>query len=194
MPDTPSIVILKSFDYRGKPEVWSNKYHFSGTVPSSDAAWKILADALIAAEAPMFKGNVTFPGALGYVAGDNNSVFQIDYTVPPNTLATGTASVGSAQEGPGDSAFWVRWGTPDRTSKGKKIYLRKYFHGTLLDATGDFLLPAQASAAATYAGKMTDGTLPGGFKVCGPQGAVAGANKVQTAITTRTLKRRGKRP
>ena len=194
MPDTPSITTVKSFSYRGKVEEWGNTYHFSGDTPSNDADWKTLSDALIAQEKTMMPASVTFTKAYGYVAGNESSVFQINYADPPNTVVAGTLAFGSNPRAPGDAAFWVRWKTSERNTKGRPIYLRKYFHGVVLNTEGDAILPAQKTAATAYAGKMTDGTLPGGFKVCGPQGAVAGAALATSFATTRTLKRRGSDP
>jgi hypothetical protein len=190
MPDTPSITINKQFTYRGVKEVYSNTYHFSGTTPSGDADWLALALAIWAAEAPMLPNDQQFTGYLGYAAGNEHAVSIKDYVADGTSMPSGTNTVGSSV--PGDAAVWVRWRTSERTSKGKPIYLRKYFHHVA--GSGDDPAPQFKSAAATYAGKMTDGSLPGGAKVCGPQGAVAGTAKVSPFFTTRTLKRRGKRP
>ena len=196
MPDTPSITIVKRFPYRGDTmEEYSNKYHFSGDTPGDDAGWKTLADAIIAAERPMLPAEVTFVRAYGHEAGNEFAVAAIDYTAPPLTPVAGTFSAPGTAKAPGDAAFWVRWRTPAKNSRGKWIYLRKYFHGIRLGTTdGDLLAAQQKTAAETYGAKMVDGSLPGGVKVCGPQGAVAGPVAVSTYVTTRTLKRRGKRP
>lgn len=196
MPDTPSITIIKSFTYRGLAEEFSNTYHFSGTTPVDYAAWKALADAIITAERPTVESNVTFVQAYGYAAGTNHSVAQIDYRVAPNTVLAGTLTSDGMQMMPGDVAATVRWQTPDYTEYGKRIYLRKYFHGVkALNTTQiDKLNLNQSTALATFAAKLIDGTLPGSFKYCGPQGAVASNPAVNQWLTTRTLKRRGKRP
>lgn len=196
MPDTPSITIVKRFPYRGDTmEEFSNKYHFSGDVPGDDAAWKTLADAIIAAERPMLPASVSFVRAYGHEAGNEFAVATIDYTAPPLTPVAGTLAVSGVAKAPGDAAFWVRWRTAHKNSRGKWIYLRKYFHGVLIGTTdGDIVATQQKAAAEAYAPKMTDGSLPGGVKICGPQGAVAGPAAVSTYTTTRTLKRRGKRP
>lgn len=198
MPNTPKITIVKRFTYRNAPEEFSNSYHFSGTVPSDAAGWKTLADAIITAERPTVIADIKFVRAYGYVAGTIASVAQIDYTQAPNTLLSGTKTI-TAQIAPGDAAATVRWLTPDTNSRGKKIYLRKYFHGVEVqagtsDAACDMVNPAQKALWLTFANKMIDGTLPGGFTYCGPQGAVASAPAVAQFVTTRTLKRRGKRP
>lgn len=194
MPDTPSITIVKSFSYRGVAEEWANTYHFSGDTPANAADWKTLADAIIAQEKTLQTSTTTFVKAYGYVAGNESSVWQINYADPPNTVVAGTLPGGGMPRAPGDAAFWVRWKTPDRNTKGRPIYLRKYFHGVMLDGGGDSIYAAQKTAATAYAAKMIDGTLPGNFRVCGPQGAVASAPKVTSFATTRTLKRRGSDP
>lgn len=191
MPDMPSIVILKTFGYRGVPEEWGNVYHFSGTTPGTSAEWKTLADAIWAEERKFLPADVKINRALGYAAGNEISVFQVNYFDPPNTITGGLLSTGT--QPPGDAAVWIRWATGERNIKGRPIYLRKYFHGVNITPP-DTVLPTARTAMLAYGAKMTDGTLPGGFRVCGPQGAVAGTVKVPTSVTTRTLKRRGKDP
>lgn len=191
MPDTPSITIVKKFTYRGLAEEWSNKYHFSGPVPADTAAWKTLADAIIAAERPCVSSVTTFVRAYGYAAGNDFSVAQIDYTLAPAVVLAGSYSTGGQVPSPGDVAAWVRWYT-GASANGKKIYCRKYFHDVYTSAA-DQLATAQKTAMVTYAGKMIDGTLPNGVKYCGPQGAVLSNPAVGSFVTTRTLKRRGKR-
>lgn len=196
MPDTPSITIVKAFEYRNDPnEKWSNTYHFSGTTPTGVAGWKALADAIIAKERTFLMDNVRFVTALGYEAGNPNAVQIIDYTVAPNTVVTGAISGTEGDRAPGDAAQWVRWNTGTRNSRGKYVYLRKYFHGfPLTQSDADTASAASRAAMATYAAQMYDGTLPGGAKICGPQGDDVIAHLVGPFVTTRTLKRRGKRP
>lgn len=195
MPDTPSITIVQSTDYRGAAEEYSNTYHFSGTTPANAADWKTLADAIIAAQKVCFLNTISFVQAYGYEAGNENSVAQIDYRVPPNTVVVGTYAGGGAGQCQGDVAATTRWYTGASSSRGKKIYCRKYWHGVNPDAADlDKLLPAQRTLLQTFAAKLIDGTLPGSFKYCGPQGAVLQAPETSQWLTTRTLKRRGKRP
>jgi hypothetical protein len=195
MPDTPSITIVKSFDYRGVPEEWSNRYHFSGTVPTDTAGWKTLADAIIAAERPVVSSAVTFVKAYGYVAGNDNSVAQIDYHISPAVVLSGTFVPTGGQRCPGDVAATVRWYTGASSTRGKKIYCRKYIHDVYFATNDpDNVLALQRTALGVYGAKMIDGTLPGSAKYCGPQGAVLSAPTVDIHTTTRTLKRRGKRP
>lgn len=195
MPDTPSITIIKRFTYRDQPEEFSNTYHFSGTTPVDRAAWKVLADAIITAERAATLSNVSFVGAYGYEAGTEHSVAQLDYDIAPDAPAlAGTLAV-TDNRCSGDVAATIRWYTGAYSSRGKKIYCRKYMHGVMAStADQDELATPQRTAYQTFAAKLIDGTLPGGFKYCGPQGAVLSAPLVATYLTTRTLKRRGKRP
>lgn len=195
MPDTPSITIVKAFTYRGKREEFSNKYHFSGTTPGSDAAWKTLADAWIAQEARIMHSGVKFVRVYGYEAGNEISVAQIDYEAAPLTPAVGTLAAGSGRAFlTPEASLMIRWRTPERNSRKKWIYLRKYYHGTRVETDGDRIDTLVVTEAQAMAAKLTDGTLPGGAKYCGPQGAVAGAIQVDPYAVSRELKRRGKRP
>lgn len=196
MPDQPSITIVKRFTYRGDTtEEFSNTYHFSGTTPANLAAWKTLADAIIAAEAPTVSAGVAFVQAYGYEAGNDNSVAQIDYRVAPLSPTVGSFTGGTNPAAPGDVAATTRWATPNFTSRGKRIYCRKYWHAVFMQAAAtDTLATTQRTALQTFGAKLIDGTLPGSFKYCGPQGAVLSAPETSAWLTTRTLKRRGKRP
>jgi hypothetical protein len=104
-------------------------------------------------------------------------------------------NVTSAIKLPGDTALTIRWNTPDFNSRGKRIYCRKYMHD-VYESSSDRDKPdtGQVSNYNVFASKLIDGTLPGSFKYCGPQGAVLSSPAVGTYLTTRTLKRRGKRP
>lgn len=195
MPDTKSITIVKKFTYRGKREEFSNKYHLSGTTPSDAAGWKTLADAIIELERPLMRSAVTFVRAYGYEAGNEVSVAQIDYEAPPLTPKAGSANVFPNQQVmQPESSVMLRSRTPERNTRKKWIYLRKYFHGSVVNADGETIAPEIVTAGNTFLSKMTDGTLPGGAKWCGPQGATAGAGLVDPFAVSRELKRRGKRP
>jgi hypothetical protein len=195
VPDTPSLTIIKRFTYRDADEDFSNTYHFNGTTPANPVDWKTLTDAFIAEERKTVYANVKFVGAYGYEAGNESSVWGIDYTMPPNTALAGTGDFAPGAFAPGDTAATIRWSTGAKNSRGKWIYCRKYMHGVFMNPSdADELNVSQKSAFATFAAKIISGTLPGSFRYSGPQGAVLSTPVVNPYLTTRTLKRRGKRP
>ncbi len=191
----PGIVLVKRFLYRGVAEEWSNKYHFTETAPSNGTDWKTLYDAVIAKEKTLYTSDSHVVRAYGYTNTDNNAVNSFDYTAAAAEVA-GTFSDGTATTAPGDAAGWVRWKTPDLNSRGKPIYLRKYFHGIKVQtAAPDSMPTAWITAANTFGTALQGGTgAITGFTVCGPTGAVASNRTASVFVTTRTLKRRGRRP
>ena len=120
---------------------------------------------------------------------------QIDYEAPPNTVLSGTFADAAHRRMPGDVAATIRWPTGLLNSRGKQIYARKYMHAVYCqDDDGDELLDTQAAALKAFGDDMADGGLPQGVRYCLPQGAGLGVCLVSKWLTTRTLKRRGKRP
>lgn len=195
MPDTPSLTIIKQFTYRDQPEEWSNTYHFSGTTPVNEAAWETLARAVANLEKNVLTSNTKIVGAYGYIAGQEASVFQANWLGPPDTAIVGSLTWDVSVMCPGDAAATVRWYTGQKNSKGKKIYCRKYFHDVARKSTDpDEVNATWMTNYATLAAGLIAGTLPGGVKYCGPQGAVLQDPAASPYVTTRTLKRRGKRP
>lgn len=195
MPDTDSIVIAKSFNYRGSPEVWTNKYHLEGTTPADLAAARTLLRAIWDSEKVVLGSDVTLVGGSFYNAGNEAAAFMFDATNIGGTSATNAGSSSTSATTPGDTSVWVRWGTAERNSKNKPIYLRKYFHGIPLQASdGDIVPSATRTALLAHGAKMYDGSLPGGMKICGPQGADAISHGVAQFTTTRTLKRNARTP
>src|SRR5215210_383346 len=172
MPDMPSLTLIKSFDYRGQPEEWSNTYHFSGTTPADFAAWKTLADAVFAEEKKVWSNQTVGVRAYGYEAGNDNAVAVIPYDGITYPSIGGTYAATAADAAPGDCAATVRWWTGAVSSRGKRVYCRKYFHDVYTaGVSNDLVAATQQAVMATLAAKLIDGTLPGSFRYCGPQGA-----------------------
>jgi hypothetical protein len=195
MPDTDSITLVKRFTYRDLPEEWSNTYHLDGVTPVNDAEWRALAIAIHNSEKQCYTADHVLVAAYGYEAGNETSVYQGDFTVGSSALAPGTLTVvANSTRMAGDQAAWIR-ARVGLSSTGKKVYVRKYFHGGTVQ-TGD---PDETQTnwrdnAAAHAAAMLAGGLPGGMKWVGPQGATPIEPQVSRYVTTRTLKRRGKRP
>lgn len=185
------ITTIKHFQYRGSTEEWSNHYRFSGTTPADQTAWQTFADALKVMERIALTPANDLIAWYGYNPGSDHANFSGGYSSPTaGTLSTTGSTVLS-----GDTAVWMRWWTGQVTSKGKKIYLRKYFHPAVC-ATGtpDVLGAAQTTMLQGLAEGLCDGTLAGGAKICDKDGHVGINPSISPFVTTRTLKRRGKRP
>lgn len=195
MPDTPSITLVKTFTYRDLPEEWSNTYHFNGATPSTAAEWKALALAIHATERTCFGPQSSLVKSYGYVAGNEHSVAQIDHSLDPLAGRQGSLT-GGAGDAPiaGDQAGWLR-AKIGTSTRGKSVYVRKYFHnGLSKSGDPDECAPNWITNMVAHANGMLAGGLPGGATWCGPQGQTASLPSASRYITTRTLKRRGKRP
>lgn len=195
-----SLTIVKTFMYRGAPEEWSNTYFFTGTLPSSPASWKTLADAVIADEVPLYDPNTSVVRAIGHQSGESVAVWSYDYAAASASVP-GTFDLGTGTPQAGDSAAWLRWSTDQLTSKGKPIYLRSYFHPAyvvgLTAAERDEIAAAWVTAATEYGNDWIAGFDDGDSVLhtrCGPKGAVGLIALPSTYATTRTLERRGRRP
>jgi hypothetical protein len=194
---TPGVFIIRKFQYRGNDEEWGNGYHFQGDAPSAPADWRSLVDALVALESPMLLDTVSTVRALCYpdYSPHHDSVYTYDLTHFAGAVPGGLDHT-DGPDCPGDTAFWCRWGTGRVNSQGKPIYLRKYFHGCLTNGppNQDELLTGQRTLAQTYAAAVRDSTgdWPG---MAQPNGDPTDETYLtSTYLTTRTLKRRGRRP
>lgn len=194
------LTVVKRFPYRGSTtEEFSNTYHFDGTVPSDASAWRTLFDALVLQEKTVYPSQVQVIRGYGYATDDplDNSVWSVDLTVSPNSPVAGTCSTSGAQRAPGDAAVWVRWKTSRLNSVGKAIYLRKYFHPAIVEAAGsdpDLVWSTQQTAMTAFGTKMMDGSFAGGKITAQEHTDTIISAGHSNYITTRTLKRRGKRP
>jgi hypothetical protein len=196
VPDTASLVLIKSFNYRDQAEEWSNKYHFEGTIPADANAWQTLATGWINEEKHCYTSATHVVRAYGYEPGSNHANWVHDYAAESPPGIPGDLTVSTAEHPcPGDSAATIRWSTGEYNSRGKLIYARKYMHGVWYGAAGpDHVADVQLAAYNQYATIVTSGFFPGSAKYCGPQGADLRDPRADPFITTRTLKRRGKRP
>lgn len=156
------MVIVKRFPYKAlTDEEWSNKYWFTGATPADDAAWNALFNALTAQEKTCYTDNTNIVRGYGYSsdAADAVAVWSKDMTVAPNAPIAGTLAT-TGEKIPGDTAAWVRWGTSRFNTKGRRIYLRKYFHDVQKNtATREALTSAAITALTAFGAKMRDGTF-----------------------------------
>lgn len=196
----PSITIVKRFNYRGdSTEEWENTYHFSGGTPSSETRWKALSDAIIASEKTLYVAATTVVRAFGHEANNKVAVWSYDYLLGTGAVP-GTLTPSTGNQMPGDVAAWIRWSTTQRTSLGKPIFLRNYYHsmfdsGATAPSLTETVNVTQKANMQTFGTAwvtgFSDGTTT--YHRCGPNGAVGQVAQPSTYLTTRTLKKRGKR-
>jgi hypothetical protein len=192
------LTLIKQFTYRGDAtEEWSNKYHFTGSIPADSTAWKALADALIAVEKLCYSSDSRVIRAYGYDSDDASpsAVWSWDY-LAHGTALTGTAANTLGVKPAGDQAAVVWWKTDRLNTRGRPIYLRKYMHSVWIKSTdADSPSATNGTALDGFANKLADGTFLDARTLRSRTHADAIiAQGHDQFITTRTLKRRGKRP
>lgn len=197
MTAIPGVTTIKSFTYRDAVEEWGNSYHFVGDAPSTDADWESLVGALVALEKTVLPITTSIVRAYCYpdLSPHHASVLTVTDATFGSTPGTATYTTGSYLA-PGDAAMWIRWKTDRLNSNGKPIYLRKYYHGVIVSPAGgdgDSIQSDQHTALLSLGTNLnaTSGDWPG---IAGPDGVAPGARAVSAYATTRTLRRRGKRP
>lgn len=192
------IVSTKEFPYRADAsERFSNKYWFTGAVPTSPATWKTFYDTLVAAERTVMGSHVRFVAATGY---DNDtpgshSVWSWEHTT--ETIVTGSLNISTTDTRfAGDQAAMLEWKLARKNTRGKWVYLRKYYHGGAAQtALPDDITTAMLTAMQNVGVVLSDGTWNQGHQLRSQKGAETITNVIASPyVTTRTLKRRGKRP
>jgi hypothetical protein len=193
------LTINKRMSYRGDAnEEYSNTYMLSGGTPADSNAWRVLFDALVLEEKKLYRSVVSVVGGYGYnkVPGPGDSaVWSVDLTVSPNAPVPGTYAGASADTLSGDTACWVRWGLDRFNTKGKRVYLRKYFHPAYREmGQYDQTAVSYVTALNAFGVKMRDGSFAGSRIITDRLGTAVVGSASSAYVTTRTLKRRGKRP
>lgn len=196
--DRASLTLVKQFAYRGNDEEWSNTYFFTGDLPADAASWKTLADNVVAVEKTLYPSTTKMVRAIGHQAGESVAVWAYDYLAVSEEVA-GTYALTNTTQDAGDSAQWLRWSTDLLTERGKPIYLRNYYHPGFRSTSGtaDAVAALWQSNADTFGADWIAGFADGDAELharCGPHGVVGLVATSSEWVTTRTLKRRGKRP
>ena len=191
--------MVAKFTYRGdSSEEFSNTYHFKDAPPSDDSAWATFFAGMLAICRPIVPSTVTWDRAYGYDSDDAHAhaVADIDWSSgsPPNygTFSPTSGDIRFA----GDQAALVEFRTDRKNSRGKWVYLRKYLHvGSVNGTTPDDLATDYATVLATYAAAIGGPSSPfhGGLRSRTHDDTITDVI-VAPYVTTRTLKRRGKRP
>lgn len=198
MATATGLTMIKEFEYRDDTnERWSNKYWFTGTVPANDTEWRALFDQLAVQEKTLYAPTTTIVGGYGYndTAADANSVWTVDLEILGETVP-GTLLNTQGNPCAGDQAGLIQWRTSRKSSRGKWIYLRKFMHGGFVNSTDpDRISPAAITAYTAFATLLGGGSFAGGrvIRSAAQDEALIG-QVISPWVTTRTLKRRGKRP
>ncbi len=193
------LTIVKRFTYRDDAtEEWSSVYWLQGTAPQTYNDWQTLALNVMASEAPLYLSYNELSRALGYDVNDKHAHAVYTEEWAPGAGPKGNlAPVAGAPGFAGDQAALVRWKTSRKNTRGKWIYLRKYIHGGLMSGTDiDKIHPSMLTALDDYALAWEQGINPTGRKLTSRFQATETLASATASpwITTRTLKRRGKRP
>ena len=193
----PKITLIKKFQYRGNDEEWSNSYNLD-TAPTSRSNWLLVAGDFIGWEVACFGSATSIVQVLCYADADNPVTESFDSTDLSGSTLTGQLTEATGQPFAGDQASVVSVKTGKTNSKGKPIYLRKYFHGGQAVSgsdAADAITSDLSDALQDLGDSMVTKHWGGLAYVTDPQGdRPAGPANVDPWVTTRTLKRRGKRP
>jgi hypothetical protein len=189
----PRVRLVQSTEYRNNPEEWSNTYSFKGPAPATPAEWLALSDAFILLLKQCFSSRTTFVRAYGYTPNAIGANFVHDYQSPGPPPA-GVFVPGTGLAMPGDVAATGRLSSEKFNPSGKRVYGRNYWHDVYADPTdADRLEPAQQQQMTTFLTQYTGGLIYPGTDSCLPDLTDTHTPHVDQWLTTRTLKRRGKR-
>jgi hypothetical protein len=157
-----------------------------------------MADAFIALEKAIYPATTHVVRAYGYDTDDAKpvSVWSYDYLLAGEQVAGTFVQTPGDKQMAGDQAGLIEWQLDHKNSRGKWVYLRKYVHSGYIDpGNSDHIENLWHGALETFAGAIGGTTAPfhGGLR------ARTGTWPIQdywaaNVVTTRTLKRRGKRP
>lgn len=189
------VVIYKTFSYRGETEEWGNTYHFVGDPPGTPSDWRDLVDDLITLEKTCVCNTVTIERAICYEDTDHSSVYSYDLSAFAGTVAgTYNVSTGGGEAQEGGTSYMARWDTGRRSSKGKAIYLRKYWHPAIASGSApDVVQASLVTVVAAFAGNViaSSGSWPG---LAGPDGVAPIGHLAQTYTNYRDLRKGRRRP
>lgn len=187
MAASGSIRIVKTIEWKGGTQEWSNRYHFDGTLPADSATWEILADNVVDAEAPCFPADIVIVKAVGYGPATDVPVYSKDYAT------AGTGAFGGEDRQAAEVVALAKYSTTKRSTKNHPVYLFNYFHGvTCHSATAlDFLFTDQKTALQTYVDTWVGGFIDGTdtHRRVAPDGSGAVDATVETYVTHRDFPR-----
>lgn len=195
MPLPLRITLVKEFNYRGAAEEWSNTYGFTGPALADYSAMVTFVNQIAFFEKTLYVSTCKVVRALIYQPGSIVADRTLDFAAEVGGQTPGTLILtAGTPEWAGDQAGWIR-GKIGVNSKGRPVYVRKYYHaGTSPVEDTDQVSGNWGAAANAYLNTITGGGLQDGRRWCGPNGQNVSLTARSTHVTTRTLKRRGRRP
>jgi hypothetical protein len=202
MSATGRITLVKASPYKTETaELWSNSYHFTGTLPANATDWTALANALWALEGAFITNDLTkthLVHGYGYAAASDVATWSGDFTsggTIPGTVPVGDGFTDAGQgRAPIQVCVLLRMRCGTSSSTGRPRYVMKYIHDVLRGAADVDHVADISGAGTAKLGHFIDGTLPGSFAVCAPDGTPCTAVQMAPYLTTHQIKRRGKRP
>lgn len=175
----PNIVITHVGPWRGKPQhLWTTIYNLSGPTPSAGDQAQLMTQ-LVAIESAILSGGTGrgFVNAKFYSGQKPNIPTAVDplgtpaAPLPYNSAdwaAGGNAPTGNCEP---EQCLLVETLLNGLSSRGKPVYLRKYFHAISDTAATTGRIPgAVAAAINTRVAAWTNGTLANGVVVISPSG------------------------
>jgi len=185
----PSVKVVYSMPYKAGTKQWSQRFHFNGAIPASDAEWSALMVEIAPDAEYIISTNGSLVEMIGYLAGSD---------VPVYTHAFGVAGLfdgsGDNVACPGDVAALTRFTTDARTSKNHPIYLFKYSHqayhqpGERDNCSNDMITRLNGYYLKWINGSYSVAGTP--IDYCGPYGAVGLTRNTETYLTHRDFPNR----
>jgi hypothetical protein len=190
------LVITKSMPYRSTPEEWSSKYWLTGAPPSSPTAWRTLFDEVATHESSLYRSDCEVVSGIGYADNDVHaqSVFTVDLRIEGQPIP-GLLPVVPTAAMAGDQAGMLEWRTARKNSRGKWVYLRKFMHRGGIDPNDpDYTDAATQAAYLAWGTALKDGGWNGARRIRSQFFDEVVTDVIASPfVTTRTLKRRGKK-
>jgi hypothetical protein len=196
MAPITGVTLVKRFTYRDATEEFSNKYYLTGDPPADDAHWKTLFETLATEEATVLHESVHYVRAYGYDDDALNAHAVVTHFFDGTDMPAQAGAGAWALVVPGDVAAFAEWKTDRVNTRGKPVYLRKYFHTPAQSETdNDKIGPSYKTALLGFASVMRGGSFDTSRAIRSrTHNDTIVAHKVGDYLTTRTLKRRGRRP
>lgn len=170
---------------------WSQSFYVSGTITHNDAEAETAGLALAAPALALATAGTSLIGLTYYPSGSLVSTTNKTYAVGthPGTRAAYTSSSDPVMQ---LEVAAVAHAPIGKNTKGKQIYLRKYFHNVCSDVADSNAIGALA-APATLLQPFNVGAGPHSVVPCSPSSGHTGPWTMETHLFTHQLRKGKKR-